>query len=217
VGRNHLLLLTHGAEKAECVRAEADHAQQPERHEAQHRGARHRQALARAGRGEYQERQHQPRRDLDADSRRQRDRGGAKAGAGSGAEGQRGGERQKDQRVVVGAADCKLEQHRVQADEGGSKELGVTELAGGPRDQRDRAETRGDRDRLEGPQPPGEPQWRGRIAREREQRAVGGVQERPADEPEHRVGGRFGRHVRVRVQAVEGSQAGEALIPEDVL
>jgi hypothetical protein len=117
----------------------------------------------------------------------------------------------------VSAADGQLEQHRVQADEGRRPAGRATEACGGARDQCDRAEARGDGKHLERPQPAGDPEWSGRVAREREQRAVGGVLEGPAHEREDRVGWRFCRDVGVRVQAVQGSHAGEAQVAEHVL
>ncbi len=115
------------------------------------------------------------------------------------------------------AAHRQLEQHRVQADEGRRPARGVTEPAGRPGDQRGGAEARDDRDRLEGPQPARESQGRGRVACKREQWAVGGVQEGPADERKHRVGGGFRGHVRIGVQAVQGSEASEAQVAEHIL
>ena len=43
------------------------------------------------------------------------------------------------------------------------------------------------------------------------------MQEGPSDEREDRIGGHFRGHVRVGVEAVQRSQAGEAQVAEDVL
>lgn len=122
---NQLLLLAHRAGEAERVRAEADQPDRRDHRQAQRGGARRAQALAREdpvpARSEQQERQRQPGGDLDRDSHDQRDRARTKARGGAGGEQQRGGKRQQQQRVVVIAADGELEQHRVQAHEGGDE------------------------------------------------------------------------------------------------
>ena len=59
--------------------AEADQADGRERQEAERGAHRHPQAIARPGGGKHEERQHQPRRDLDAHAGDQRAGGGAKA------------------------------------------------------------------------------------------------------------------------------------------
>ena len=206
VDRNKLLLLTHRAEESQRMRAEADQAHGGERHQAQPCSCGYAQALARAVRavgGEHEEGQRQPCRDLDSHTRDQGARSGSEARVRAGGERQCGGEQQDDQRVVVRAADGQHEQHRVQAQERHRPARRVTEPAGRSRSQRDRAEARGDRDSLQGPQPAGEPQRDGRVAEDREQRAVGRVLEWPSDEREDRVGGRFGSDMGVGVQAVQ--------------
>jgi hypothetical protein len=217
VRRDQLLLLTHGVHEPQGVGAEADQTHGPEREEAQPRADRHLQTPAWLRVGEREKGQEEPGGDLDPHARDHRGRGGAQPRAGADRERQCGGERQQDQGVVVCAADRQLEQHRVQADERRRPAGRVTEPPCGPRDQRYSAEARGDRYGLEGPQPAGEPQRRRRIACEREQRAIRGVQVGPSDEREDRVGWRFGRHMRVGVKAMQGTQAGEAQIAEDVL
>ncbi len=217
VGRHQLLLLAHGVQEPEGVGAKADHAEGPERHEAQPRALYYVHALACPGGGEREEGQQDPGGDLHPHARDDRARRGAQAWAGPHGQRQRAGEQQEDQRVVVCPAHGQLEQHGVQAHECGRPAPGVAEAAGGPRDQRDRAETRGDRDGLEGPEAAREPQRGGRVARECEQRPVGGMQVGPPDEREDRVGGGFSGHVRVGVKAVQCPQAGEAQIAEDVL
>jgi hypothetical protein len=217
VDGHQLLLLAHRAEEPQCVRSEADQPQGRERRQAEPGAGRHSQALARAPGGEHKEGQHEPGRDLDPDACDHRARGGAEAWAAPRGERQRGGEQQEDQRVVVRATDGQLEQHGVQAHEGHRPTRRLTEAVGRPRDQRHRSEARGDRQRLERPQPASERQRGGRIAREGEHRAVWRVLEGPADEREDRVGRRFGGDVRVGVQAVQGTHTGEAQVAEHVL
>jgi hypothetical protein len=182
VSGHQLLLLADGAEEAECVRAKTDQSEGREQRQAQPSAPRHSQALTRAGRREHEERQCQPGGHLDPYPRDQRRRAAAKARIGAGCEHQRGGERQQQERVVVSAADGQLEQHRVQAHEGGGEAGAVALLPGRPRGQRHRADTRSNRDPLQGPQPAGKPEWRDRVAPEREQRAVGRVLEGPPHE-----------------------------------
>jgi hypothetical protein len=217
VRRDELLLLSDRAQEAERVHAETEHADRRDRQQAEYRAERDRAAFAHARRGEHEERQQQPGRDLDADTGRERERGGAEARAASRAQRECGGERQQQQRVVVGAADRVDEQHGVETDERGGPGRGVTEALGRARDQRDSGEARGDRDRFERPQPAGEPERGGRVARERERWTVGGVLKRPADEPVGAVGGRFRGDVRVRVEPVQGPDAGEREVAEHVL
>jgi processive 1,2-diacylglycerol beta-glucosyltransferase len=217
VDGHELLLLAHRAEEAERVRAEADQPHGRERRQAQPGARGHRQPLARAPGAEHQEGEQEPGGDLDPDTRDQRGSRRAQARTCPGGECQRAGEREQDQRVVVRASDGQLEQHRVQADEHRREASRMAEVAGGPGDDRDRAEARGDGERLERPQPAGEPERGGRVAGEREQRAVGGVLEGPADEREHRIARRFGGDMRVRIQSVQGAQPGEAQIAEHVL
>ena len=97
------------------------------------------------------------------------------------------------------------------------KRARVALLPGRPRDQRDRGEAGGDRERLQRPQPAGQPERRDRVAREREQRAVGRVLEGPADEQVDGIGGRLGGDVRVGVQPVQGAQPGEIEVAEHIL
>ena len=128
VGRHQLLLLADRADEAERVRAEADQPEQREQREAQPGGARHAQALARAGpvpavpaRPEDQKWQRQPGGRLDRHPRDERGGADAKSRVCAGREQQRGAQRQQQQRVVVRAADGQLEQHRVQPHEGGGE------------------------------------------------------------------------------------------------
>jgi hypothetical protein len=217
VNGHQLLLLADRVEEAQRVRAEADQPDRRERRQAPNRACARPQALAPARGCEQQEGQHQPGGDLDPHARDQRAGGGAEARAGSCGERQRGGEQQQDQRVVVRPADRQLEQNRVQAHERRRPAPRVTEAAGGSGDHRHGGEARGDGDRLERPQPAGEPQRSGRVAGEREQGPVGGVLEGPSHEREDRIGRRFGGEMRVGIQAVQGSHAGKAQIAEHVL
>jgi hypothetical protein len=117
----------------------------------------------------------------------------------------------------VGATDSQLEQHRVQSHEHRRRLRRAAHPARGARRQGDRPEARRHRDGLERPQAARQPELRKRIGAEREQGPVRRVLERPADEREHRVGGRFGRHVRVGVEAVQHAQARKRQVPEHVL
>jgi hypothetical protein len=199
------------------VRAEADQPDGGHRQQAEHGGAGGPRALAPARRREHEEGQREAGGDLDADADGQRAGAGAKARAGARRKRQRGGERHHDQRVVVRAADGEHEQHGVQADERRGPARRLAELGRRARDQRDGGEAAGDGQGLERPQPAGEPERRRGVAGQREQRPVGGVLVGPADEPEDFVARRLRGDVRVRVQAVQRPQAGEAEVAEDVL
>jgi len=203
---HHLLLLADGAEEAERVRAEADQPHHRDHQQCRPCPEHHPQSLALAGRGEHQEREHEPRGDLHSHARGQR-RGGrsraaARAGRRARAQRERRGEREQQQRVVVRSAHRQHEQHGVQPDERGRPARRVAETPCRPRDQRHRAEAREDRQRLERPQPAREPERGERVAQQREQRPVGGVEKWPADEVVDGVGGRFGGDMRVGVQPV---------------
>jgi len=215
------LLLADGAEEAERVRPEADQSEGREQRQAQPGAGRHPHALALAvpvpARPEHEERQRQPGGHLDPHPRDQRGRAAAKTRVGAGCQHQRGGERQQQERVVVSAANGQLEQHRVQAHEGGGEARRVALLPGRTRDQRNRADTRSNRDPLQRPQPPGEPERRDRVAPEREQRAVGRVLEGPAHEQVCRIRRHLGGDVRVGVHSVQGAQTGEIEVAEHVL
>jgi hypothetical protein len=206
VGCHQLLLLADRAGEAERVRAEADQSDNRDQRQAQRGGCQYAQSLAPLAWRQQQKRQREAGGDLDPDSRDQRGCAGTKARVGAGSEQQRGGEREQQQHVVVGAADRQLEQHRVQAHEGGgearstpavecsaqaprrlSRRVGdppggrVTSRAlcgqrftlGRLAQQCDRGKAGGDRQCLHCPQPAGEPERGDRVAREREQWAVG--------------------------------------------
>ncbi len=115
------------------------------------------------------------------------------------------------------ATDGQLEQHRIQADEGGGEASRVAFLSGCATDECDRSEARGDGKGLQRPQPAGDPERRDRVAREREQGTVGRALEGPAHKQVDGIGGRLGGDVRVRIQPVQRAQAGEVEVAEDIL
>jgi hypothetical protein len=170
---DQLLLLADRAKEAERVAAEADQPEYSQRHEAEPGGRSEPQPIAAVTCTEHEKRQHESGGHLDADARHECRCAGAKARDGAGRERERRCERQQDQRVVVRSADGEHEQHGVQPDERHGRAPRVTEAPGGAPDERDRPEARGDGERLERPQPAGEPERRSRVAQEREQRAVG--------------------------------------------
>jgi hypothetical protein len=217
VGRHQLLLLTHRAEEAQRVSAEADQSNGGERRQAKDGAASDAHALTPTRGRQHEEGQHDAGCDLDSHAGGQSQRAGAKARVPTGCERQRGGEQQEHQRVVVGAANGQLKQHRVQAHERHGPARRAAQAAGGPRDERHRAEAREDRERLERPQPASDPQRGGRVTAEREQRAVGRVLEGPSDERVDRVGRRFGGDARVGVESVQDPHAGEREVAEHVL
>jgi len=92
VGGDELLLLADGVQEPQRVSAEAEQAHRRERGKAEGSAPCHPQALARARGCEHQERQHQPRSDLDPDAHDQRGRGGSEAWARGGGQRQGGGE-----------------------------------------------------------------------------------------------------------------------------
>jgi hypothetical protein len=217
VRRHELLLLADRAEEAERVDAEAEHAEHSQRQQAEDRGEGHADPRASGGGAEHEERQHDPRAQLDADTGDERGGARTRTGGGARAQGQRECQRQQDERVVVRAADGQHEQHRVQPDERRRPGGRAAQARGGARRQRDGTEARGGGERFQEPQPAGEPQRRGHVAREREQRAVGGVLEGPADERERGISRGFGGEVRVGIQAMQRSHPREREVPENVL
>ncbi|MEA2315041.1 MAG: hypothetical protein QOI03_1733 [Solirubrobacteraceae bacterium] len=216
VRRDHLLLLADRVQETQRVDTEADQSEDRERRQAQCGARRRPCALTCPRSAEHEERQHEPRGDLDADTRDQRCRAGAHARRAVSAQRERERQRQQDQRVVVGAADREHEQHRVQAHERRGRSRRAAEARGRPRDQRHGGKARGGGGHLERPQRPGHSQRRGRVACEREQWAVWGVQERPAHERVDLIGARFGGDVGVWVEAVQRAQARERRVAEDI-
>jgi hypothetical protein len=199
------------------VRTEADDPDERDAEQPQCARDRQRHPPPALRRREDEERQEQPGGQLDADPGRQRD-GGAPGFRGRPGAQQQGQRQEHDQGgVVVGAADGQHEQHRVQSQEGGREARRASETLGGARGQPDRGEAAEDREGLQRPQRAGQAQRRGRIAGQREQGAVRRVLERPADQPEDRVGRGFGREVGVGVQSVQRAHPGEGHVAEDVL
>jgi hypothetical protein len=117
----------------------------------------------------------------------------------------------------VCAADGEHQQHGVQPDERDRPAPRAAERARGVRDQRDRGEARGDGERLERPQRAADAERHGCVAQQREQRSVGRVLVRPAEEREDFVGGGARGNVRVGVEAVQRTEPGEADVAEHVL
>ena len=115
------------------------------------------------------------------------------------------------------AAHGQLEQHGIEPDE---RRRGLTRPphpGRGARDQCHGCEAREHGDRLQRPHPCAQPERDEQIGPEREQRAVGGVLEGPADEREHGVDRRFGGDVRVRVKPMQDAEPREGQIAEHVL
>jgi hypothetical protein len=217
VRRHQLLLLAYGADKAQCMGAEADQPDRREQHQAQPRCQHHAQTLACSPWRKHQEGQRQPGGDLDPHPRHQRGRRPPPARVGAGGERERGGQRQQQQHVVMSAADGQHEQYRVQAHESGGEASRMSFIARRACYQRHGAQARGDHDRLQCPQPAGEPERHDRVAREREQRAIGRVLEGPPNERVDRIGRHLRGDVRVGVQPVQRAETGEIEVAEDVL
>ena len=197
--------------------AEAEQRDCPQRDEAHRCGKDQAQALVAASRREQQKRQRQPGGQLHADPRHERNRAGAQARGHAGRQRERGGQREHDQRVVVSAADGELEQHRVQPDERDRPAPRHADPLGREPDQRDRAEARAHGEGLERPQRAADAERHGRVAEQREQRAVRRVLVGPAEEREHFVARCLRGDVRVRVQAVQRAESGKADVAEHVL
>jgi hypothetical protein len=199
------------------VHAEADQPERDQRRQAEQRGGERAQPLRSLASRQRQEGQREPGRHLDPGRRRERPGGGPRAAGPSAGERQRERHQHDQQRVVVRAPDGQHEQHRVQAHERRRPCGRASRLVRRARTQRDRGEARADGERLHRPQAAGHAERRGAIADEREQGAVGRVLERPADEGEGGVGGRFGGEVRVGIEAVQGAEAREGEVAEHVL
>jgi hypothetical protein len=199
------------------VHAEADQAEREHRRQTGERAGQRTQPLAALACPEHEERQREPGRDLHAGGGGQRGRGRAQPRGPSAGESQRERHQHDQQGVVVRSSHRQHEQHRVQANERRCARGGVPEVGGRPRAQGDRREAREDGDGLHRPQAAGQAE-RGRgVAGEREQWAIGGVLERPADERVGGVVGRFGREARVGVEAVQRAHAREVEVAEHVL
>jgi hypothetical protein len=138
-------------------------------------------------------------------------------GRGARREQQRAREHQQHERVVVRSPHRQLERDRVQAHKHRRPLRRAPHPLRGARDQRHRAQAGGHRDRLQRPQATRQSERRERIGGEREQRAVGGALKRPPHKWEHRVGGRFGGHMRVGVKAMQHTQPRKRQVAEHVL
>lgn len=117
----------------------------------------------------------------------------------------------------MGAADGQRQQDGVQPHEGGGgggRAPGPARGGGGQPHGQQAGERRED---FERPQPAGQAERRDGVAGEREEGAVGGVLQRPADEREGGVGGCLRGDVGVGVQAVQSPHAGVVQVAEDVL
>ncbi len=220
---DQLLLLAERTEEPQGVRPEPDHAHRGDRHQTGRARRRDAPALRGGAPAQHQERQQQPGRELDSHAAGQRERRpawslGCRACTRPGrAQQQCKAERQQQQGVVVRAADRHHQEHRVQPEERQRECPRATEPPCRLGRQPDRSEAADGGQRLQCPEPAGQPQGRSRIAHQREQRAVRRVLERPADEAEHRVARGFGREVGVGVEAVQCAHAPEGEVAEDVL
>jgi hypothetical protein len=199
------------------VRPEPDHPHGGDREQAEHARDRNVAALAPGALAEHQERQHEAGRELHPDAGGERHRRRSRAARGTRAQQQRERQREQQHRVVVRAADREHEQHRVQAHEREREAARVPEASRRAGGQPDRGEAAQHRHRLQCPQPARQAERCHGVGREREQRAVWRVLERPADEREDRVGRSFRGEVRVGVEPVQRAHAREREVAEDVL
>jgi hypothetical protein len=214
---DELLLLANGAEEAERVAAEADQADRAE-HEEPERGALERPpSFARARRAEQHERQRQAGGHLHADARHERRGSRTKTWLRAGRERQCARQREQDQRVVVRAAHGEHEQHGIEPDERRCPAGRLPQAPGGACDERYGAEARQHGERLERPQPAGQPERNEGVAEQREQRTVGGVLVGPAEEREYFVARRLRGDMCVRIEAVQRAESREADVAEHVL
>ena len=151
MGRDKLLLLADRRQEAESVRTEADHSYGGDRHEACHGRCRHPDSRPNARLGQHREGQYEPRRQLHTHAGRDGERCPARARVRTGAEQERERQRRQQQRVVVGAADCKHQQHRVQSEEGGRERAGAAEPTRRSGCEADSCEAREGEERFERP------------------------------------------------------------------
>ncbi len=202
------------------MRSEPGDADRGDPDQAEHAGQRDAPSLPGGALSQHEERQHEAGCELDPHAAGESERRGPWAGGRvrpRGAQQQSQAERQQQQGVVVGTADGEHEQDRVQPQQRQREGPRAAEPSCGFGREPDRPEAAQHRQRLQRPQPARHPQRGGGVAREREQRPVGRMLERPADESEDGIGRRFGREVRVGVQAVQRPHAAEGQIAEDVL
>jgi hypothetical protein len=199
------------------VAAEADQPNRAEHGEPQRSAFERSPSIARTRRAEQHERQRQAGGHLHADARHERGRARAKARLRAGRERQRARQREQDQRVVVGAAHGEHEQHGIEPDERRRPAPRLPQAPGGARDEYDGAEARQHGECLERPQPAGQPERNEGVAEQREQRTVGGVLVRPAEEREDFIARGLRGDMRVRVEAVKRAESREADVAEHVL
>ncbi len=214
---DQLLLLAERVDEPKRVRAEAHNRHDRKQHQRTRGARRHSHPLAHVPGCKHHEWQHQSGRGLHAHPEHDQHRGTAQSWRRTGCQQQRAREHEQHERVVVRTAHRQLERHRVQADESGRPLRRVPHLLRGPRDQCHRTKTRRHRERLQHPQAASQTERCKRVGAEREQRPIGRVLKRPPDEREHRVGGRFGGHVRVGVQPVQHAQPRKRQVAEHVL
>jgi hypothetical protein len=156
VCRHQLLLLIERIQKAKRMCAEADNSHDSKQHKRPASPSGNACALTPGRRGEHHERQHEPGRGLHADPdheqggcraevRRVHRNGGPPRARGEHAgfasrQRQRPGQDQQHERVVMRAAQGKLQQHRIQADEHGRHLRRASHLACRARRQGHRCE-----------------------------------------------------------------------------
>jgi hypothetical protein len=225
------------------VRAEAHDRHDCQQHQRTYGARGHPDALAPARRRQHHERKHEPGRCLHADADHEHGCGCPEIAlpiSSASCAGSTGGRpiqhslarlrlprarrerkrcRQDEQyeRVVVGASRIELQQDRIQAYEHGRRPPRAAHPARCLRGQRDRAQARGHRDRLERPQSARQSKWGQGVGAECEQGSIGRVLKGPADEREHSVVGGFRRHVGVGVKSMQDPQAREREIAEHIL
>jgi len=220
VDGHQLLLFADRGEKAKGLIAESDQPDEHKRKQGQSCARRHPHPLAAAGRSEHDKGEREPGGDLHAHAHRERDRGRSEPRARCCGHRKRERQQHHRQRVDVRAADGQYEQGRVQSHEGGGATHGAVQAPGCARNQRDRAEAREHSYCLQRPESACEPERRRQVAREREQRTIGGGRWRgrfPAQEREYRVAWRFGGGVGVGAEAMQGPKPGEAEVAEHIL
>jgi len=237
VRRDQLLLLAQGAHEAERVRAEPHDRHERQQRKRSNCARGHTPAFAPARGSEHHEREHQPGGGLHADSDHEHGGCGAEIAsfirrsgcsqrlpghihsrvqpspATASGRGRREREpcrqREQHERVVVRAAGGQLEQHGIQADEHRRHPRRAAHPARGACRECDGSQAGRHGNCLERPQSTGQAQGGQCIGSERKQGPVGRMLEGPADEGKSGIGGSFGRHMGIGVQAVQGSEACE--------
>ena len=175
------------------------------------------QALARALGREHEKRQHQPCRDLDPHAATSAPAAARKRGLAPAVNASAAARTNISSVSLCAPPTASSSSTGFRPTNAAAQREEFPSRRGGARDHRDGAEAREHGDRLECPQPAGDPQRRRRVARKREQRPVGGMLEGPSDERKDRIGRCFGGDMRVGVQAVQRPHAGEVQVAEDIL